>query len=795
MKKWDDDGKLREEHSRPDLQPVVWFKTGMRNLARTKLRHTMRRNAVRGLFTPNKQPLALRIDVKIAGLLDSFQRMVALESSHGTLFHFAPFIFGLGIVAYFLAPGEPVKIVLITSFLVSAAVASLIQNHGKLWVCICALALFFGGMSAGKIRTDQVNTRVPVQQTTGKISGTIIEVTRNQRGSVRYLIKPKLIEGINAQQLPNYIRLSASSKHRRGSPGETISGLARMQPISGPAYPGSFNFSFNSWYNGLGASGFFMGAPVTVAQKANAGYPTSMQFRIFINKFRITISNKIRAALPGESGDIAVALIIGDRTGIDRDTSESLRNSGLAHVLAISGMHMALVSLTMIWMVRLLLAMNMRLAVTRPIKNWAAIAGFVVATSYLAISGMGVATQRAWIMISVMLLAAIINRKSVTLRGVALAALVILAIQPESLLLPGFQMSFAAVAGIVAAYEWLEGRKKKNAEKPRANAVFRFFGTLIFTSLIAGLATSLFAAYHFQRIAPLGVLTNLLAMPLVSAIVMPSALLSVLAMPYGFEQLTLVPMGRGIDWVISISDYVNTLGGKGITGQLGASVLPLAFIGLFFLTMLKSRLRLIGVVILASSYFFWSGPPVPDVLLAENGRAIAVKGERDKLVMLYPRRNKFVRDIWLRAFSRDEQGKSEERESCNKDICIATTLQGAKVYVVYDPDLLPLACERADILLAPRLRWVNCRGNKPSLIVRRGQLEEFGAHAIYLERISPIAGNESEQASAQIEILISGGSSSAIKPGFKITSVKTAIINTIRPWNRHREGRADYLQD
>ncbi len=792
MKKWDDDGKPRDENSRLKLQPMNWLSTGLQSLLRPGLRRTTRKNALRGLFATKKQPLALRIEVKFAGFLDTFQRMIALERSNGTLFHFAPLIFGMGIVAYFMSPAEPVKIVLVASFGISALAASLIQVHGKLWLLLCTIALFFGGMSAGKIRTDQVNTNVLVQQTTGQISGTIIEVTRNQRGSARYLITPKTIEGIEVEQMPEYIRLSAASKHRRGSPGETISGLARLRPISGPAYPGSFNFSFNSWYSGLGGSGFFMGAPVTAVGDAGQGnISKAKQFRIQINKIRIAISGKIRSALPGESGDIAVALIVGDRTGIDRDTSESLRNSGLAHVLAISGMHMALVSLTMIWSVRLLLAMNMRLAVTKPIKNWAAIAGFIVATSYLAISGMGVATQRAWIMISVMLLAAIISRKSVTLRGVALAAMLILAIQPESLLSPGFQMSFAAVAAIVAAYEWLEGRNKKNMDRPRVNGVFRFFGTLIFTSLIAGLATSLFAAYHFQRIAPLGVLTNLLAMPLVSAIVMPSALLSVLAMPYGFEQLTLVPMGRGIDWVVSISDYINSFGGKGITGQLGAAVLPLAFIGLFFLTMLKSGLRVIGVLILASTYYFWAGPPVPDVLLAENGRAIAVKNDDGKLVMLYPRRNKFVRDIWLRAYSNDEQVKFREPETCNNDICIATTLQGAKVYVVYDPDLLAMACNRADILLAPRLRWVNCWYRQPELVIRRGQLEEFGAHAIYLEKI--IQSSSVDTVSGELSLAKMPGSIKKLK--FKITKVDTAIKNTVRPWNRHRAGRAEYLQD
>ena len=170
------------------------------------------------------------------------------------------------------------------------------------------------------------------------------------------------------------------------------------------------------------------------------------------------------------------------------------------------------------------------------------------------------------------------------MRAVAIAALVILALQPESVLSPGFQMSFAAVASIVAAYEWLDERRRKKARYRHNNRLIRFFASLFFTSLIAGLATSLFAAYHFHRVAPMGVLTNLMAMPLVSTLVMPSALLSILAMPYGLEQWALVVMGVGIDQVIIISNYVNSLGGNGLTGHLGAHILPMALIGLFLLT-------------------------------------------------------------------------------------------------------------------------------------------------------------------------------------------------------------------
>ena len=742
-----------------------------------------------------KLPLWLRAEVFLTNKKDTAIGYMQRERAAGTLFHFAPLFFGLGISTYFWVPAEPLLAILLITLCALLVPVFKFVHHGKGWLMLCVVALFIAGMSAGKIRTDMLDTKFLVYSVTGQIRGTIIEVSRNQRGSPRYLIAPSRIKGIAGANLPSFIRASASSKHKPGRAGDIITGLARLQPVSGPAFPGSFDFSFNSWFNGLGGTGFFMGKPqITQPAATKEKLSFTRNLMININNLRAAIAGRIKATLPGENGDVAVALIIGDRSGIDKDIQNSLRQSGLAHVLAISGMHMALVSLTMVWAVRFLLALNMQLASNWPIKNWAAGAGFITASIYLAISGMGVATQRAWIMISVMILAAILSRKSITLRGVAIAALAILILQPESVLSPGFQMSFAAVAAIVAAYEWLDERRSRNNNYIRHNAVLRFFATLIFTSLIAGLATSLFAAYHFHRVAPLGVVTNLLAMPLISTIVMPMALLSVLLMPYGLEQIGLILMGAGIDQVISIAQFVNTLGGNGVTGQLGAPVLPMAFIGLFLLTMLKSPLRILGALTLMASLYFWQSSRVPDVILSEDGRAIAIKTDKNQLAMLYPRRNKFVRDIWLRAFSGDKRGElpsidpnetgnrkgdKSGKGRCDKEICIARSEQGAQIYVVYDPDLLPMACNQADILLAPRLRWVNCRGRKPELIIKRGQLEEFGTHAIYLSRFDKQFQHQYGNQSAE----------------YKIGKIITAISNSERPWNRHRKGRAAYRQD
>ena len=196
---------------------------------------------------------------------------------------------------------------------------------------------------------------------------------------------------------------------------------------------------------------------------------------------------------------------------------EALRRSGLAHILAISGLHMALVAGAVFWSVRAVLALFPAIALSRPIRKWAAVAALISGAFYLVLSGAGIATQRAFIMIAIVFIAIIAERPAVTLRSVALAAIVVMAVAPETVVGPSFQMSFAAVVALVATYEWHVKRDRHVARsdgfsRSAMRVVMLYFGGLLMTSLIAGLATAPFAAFHFNRVAPLGLVANLAAM-------------------------------------------------------------------------------------------------------------------------------------------------------------------------------------------------------------------------------------------------------------------------------------------
>ena len=299
------------------------------------------------------------------------------------------------------------------------------------------------------------------------------------------------------------------------------------------------------------------------------------------------INDRIRAALPGETGEIAAALITGARGGISEETNQAMRDSGLFHVLSISGLHMAIMAGTVFWLLRTLLASVPALALRFAIKKWAAAGALATASFYLALSGAAVPTVRAFLMMSIMLVAVTLDRPAITMRNVALAALLILVVAPESLFDPSFEMSFAAVIALVALYEWLSGRARPSLGDISPvwrglRKVWVLFAGAALTTLAASIAIAPFAVYHFHRMTHYGLLANLLAAPLVSLLIMPMALISLILMPFGLEALPLAAMGVGIEAMVAIGEWVARLPGA-------VSVLP-AISGTALLLMVSRRL-------------------------------------------------------------------------------------------------------------------------------------------------------------------------------------------------------------
>ena len=383
----------------------------------------------------------------------------------------------------------------------------------------------------------------------------------------------------------------------------------------------------------------------------------------------------------------------GDRGGIPENTLQDLRDAGLAHLLAISGLHMALFAGTLFWGVRAALALVPGLALTAPIKKWAAALALAGAAGYLLVSGASVATQRAFVMFALIFIAVLTDRPAITLRNVALAALIILVLTPEAVLEASFQMSFAAAAALVAFYEgargWVTRLSQAAVERGWAARGALYLGGIALTSIVASLATSPFAAFHFNRVVDFGLVANLAALPLVGFIVMPAALVAFILMPVGLEALPLWVAGQGIHAILWVAHQVASWPGA-------VSLLP----------------------------------AMPQVTLA----ATALGGLRlpdGTLTLSSSRSGSFSGEVWLRRDAdRRDVGEAAGAFSCDGQGCVRDHPLLGTVSLARDWQAAMEDCQQADILVTPL--YVPRRCAAP-LIIDRGVLSRRGAHALYLE--------------------------------------------------------------
>ena len=358
--------------------------------------------------------------------------------------------------------------------------------------------------------------------------------------------------------------------------------------------------------------------------------------------------------------------------------------SGIGHVLSISGYHMALVAGIVFFVVRAILALIPGLADRAPNKKWAALAALIVTAFYLVLSGAEVATQRSFIMIAIVLIGVMLDRPILTLRTVTIAALLVLLFAPEAVVHPSFQMSFAATLALVAGYErglsWARAGADSSLGARAALWGVREVASLVLASLLAGLATTPYAAYHFHRLAPYGVLANLLAMPIVSVWVMPMGILGVVAIPFGFDAEFWRQMGHGIDWMDAVALWVASLpGAVGRVTAFGTGPLLLGTAGLLVIGLLKTPLRWSGVAIMLFAVI-WAGlAPAPDILVGADGRTFAVRAADGRLAFHHTGGDTFATREWLAA---DADGRDVHDPSlgngiaCDPSGCIGKLADG-----------------------------------------------------------------------------------------------------------------------
>ena len=479
-----------------------------------------------------------------------------------------------------------------------------------------------------------------------------------------------------------------------------------------------------------------MGAIRTTEPAAAGGL--RLRYAAFMQGLRDAIDARIRTTLEGDRRAIATALLTGRRDAISEPVNAAMFISGLGHVLSISGYHMAVVAGVVFFAARALLALFPALATGFPIKKWSAVAALIAAAFYLLLSGAEVATQRSFFMTAVVLIAVIVDRRAITFRTLAVAALIVLAIAPESLVHPSFQMSFAATLGLVALVQIGLPRLFASPDNSATARVALWGGReimlLLLASLVAGFATTPYAAFHFHRVTSYGVLANLAAMPVVSALVMPAGLLGLVAMPFGFDGVFWTIMGVGIDWMIGVTRWVAALPGAiGRVPAFGVGPLIVASAGIILLCLLRTPLRWSGAAVLLIAAVLAARVPSPDILISADGRNVGVRGQDGRLHLMRAAKDGFLVKAWLAADA-DARTATDpslaEGVSCDASGCVMRAAGGALVALALGPEALADDCARAALVVTKRPAPAACA----AAVIDADRLRQHGAMALRRSR-------------------------------------------------------------
>jgi len=645
-----------------------------------------------------------------------------VTDDHGRWPLWLPVFLGAGAALYFALPVEPAPGWGWGALAVAVAFG-LIAALGRARIAAALLAALLLGFGLAKQRAMDVATPVPDHAITAHLTAQVRSL-EPRRGGTRLVLDRVRSGAFAPGQVPRRVRVTL----RKGDsiqPGDWLSLTARLDAPAPPSEPGASDLGRTLFFQSVGAVGFVLGRAMPIVP---AGPPTLTQ-RIaqHVEALRARMTARILAVLPGSSGGIAAALITGTRGTIAEADEAALRDAGLAHVLAIAGLHMALVGGGLFWALRALLAAVPALALNYPIKKWAALAALGAAAFYLVVSGAAAPAVRAFVMFAVAMLAVLVDRPALSMRGLALAAAVLLIARPESIAEPGFQMSFAAVVALVAVAEWEQGRRSSTPRGP----VWRHLRAIAMTSLIGSLATLPFALFFFGRATHYAVLGNLIAMPVMGFWVMPCAALAVLAMPLGLDAPLLRLMGLGIDVMVAMGRWVSGLpGAVSLTPAMPLAALVAVALGGLWCAIWRRRWRWWGLAPMALGVAVAVLTPRPDVLVAADGATVAVRGDDGLLHFLRPARDKYTARDWLRrdGDARDiADAVAMPGLHCDGVGC-AVRRDGTTIAASTKPEALDDDCINAQVLVSTA--QVRCTG--PTVIIGARELRAGQGWRIFL---------------------------------------------------------------
>lgn len=663
---------------------------------------------------------------------------------------------GTGVALYFGLPQEP------PPWLGPGVVAGclpalwLARRHLAPIVVLIGLLSIALGFAAAQIHTLAAAAPMLTREL-GPVAmtGRVLAVERQPTGA-RLVIGELSVERLAPDATPAKARLHLPAKVAPPEAGTVVRLRAMLHPPASPAEPGAFDLQRRAYFEGFGAVGFVMGAPVAQEAPPPSGW---RRVTVAFEQARAAIAERVRAVVadPAEAS-VTAALLNGEAAAIPDPMMGAFRDSGLAHLLSISGLHVGIAAGIVFWVVRALLALSPWMALRWPIKKIAALFGILSAVLYTLLVGAPLPTLRSVLMTGLVMGAVIADRSPISMRLVAFAGIVTVLYDPEGMLGPSFQMSFAAVVALIAAFEgfapWAVRRRREVGWLGKGALSL---GGIAFSSVVATVATTPFGLYHFQQVAFYGVLSNMVAIPVTTVWIMPFSLLSYLLLPFGLEGPAVTAMSWGVWLVIETAELTAALpGATAILPAMPDAAIAAVTLGGLWLAIWTGGWRWLGLAAVAGGLL---GPALasrPDILVSEDGKLMAVRSA-EGILSLSTASDGRVADTWRR---RDGMEKPEEKAGqdvwplagvsldgrlrCDALGCLYHA-QGKKVALLRQPDALPEDCAAADVVVTA----APSRGCRAPLVIDRWRLRREGAQALYLSenslRVESVRGQRGDR--------------------------------------------------
>ncbi|MBU6474938.1 MAG: ComEC/Rec2 family competence protein [Alphaproteobacteria bacterium] len=638
----------------------------------------------------------------------------------------APVALGLGVGGYFSLAAEPPAwaggMLLV---LLAALLAPFARNRAAvlLWLPFFLAAL---GFAAAQLRAHAVAAPVLEYRTPAiRLQGRVLSVEALPRGFRFVLgdISPQQVRYSwgKSYPLPSAARITSRIHQPPPEAGATVEVKAKLLPLPPPVLPGAYDFQRAAWFGGFGATGYALGPVTTLSLPRD--------WRYVCAAVRAVIYRHIAAAIADhDAAAVTAGILIGQRGAISPAAWNDMSRAGLAHLLAVAGLHTGVVTGWIFFFTRLLLASIPYAALRWPVKKIAAAFSIPAALFYLFLVGAPLPAMRAVIMVCAVMTAIILDRDPFSPRLLALAAAVILLLRPESLVGGSFQMSFAAVAVLIAFYEgtrgWWSGlyQDKRWFMRP---VLFVLASTA--TTAAATLGTAPYALYHFLRV-PLvaGFLANLLAVPVAVFVVLPVGMVACLLMPFGLDAVPLKIAGYGVKAILAVAAATAHMPYAALHVG-GWPLLPLVVItfGGLWTCIWRGSGRWLGLLPVLAGALLIPFAPRADALVSTRANLFAARAADGRLRLLPGRADRFVRNEWG---AREGGAGVGAPLACGADACLVSA-KGHLVAFAKDAAALPEDCKKADIVAGNFA--IPPSACPVALLLDKAALRRTGATALY----------------------------------------------------------------